>query len=207
MGKALFLITPLFLTIQNPNFNYKKYCHFDNFLLDYEGCHDSVFRAWSTCANASPLQAFSHAISRTKNNILRWRKSTRCNIEEEISNIEKESANVETLDYSSDVACHNTWLKALHNRHNALLHQNDIYWSQRAHVQWLQHGDENMATSTIRLKFVGTKTGSTTLKILLVCSIPLRLTLKTIPKIIFKIFGPPLCLTRLILCFLLYLMT
>lgn len=112
--------SPLFLSIQNPISSSKKIFHFDNFWLDYEGCHNSVISAWSSNSYASPLQAFSHAISRTKSNILRWKKSGLCHIDIEIKNIQLEISMLEESTRPFQDSWHDTWLRALYNRFNAL---------------------------------------------------------------------------------------
>jgi hypothetical protein len=38
-----------------------------------------------------------------------------------------------------------------------LLEQEEIYWSQQSHANWLQHGDHNEAFSTILLQPVARK--------------------------------------------------
>lgn len=80
--RTIFDYCPLFLTAHNVTPNLRKSFHFDNLWHDYECYDDNVIKYWSSRSNASPMHLFTHAISRTKNNILRWRKSSHYHTEE-----------------------------------------------------------------------------------------------------------------------------
>lgn len=48
-------------------------------------------------------------------------------------------------------------LRALHNRHNALLRQNSLKWAQRARLMWVQNGDLNSSFFTTVSISIGIK--------------------------------------------------
>lgn len=92
--------SPLFLNVRNSSKFSNNIFRFENIWLNYEGCHDSVFRAWSDDSSASPMHSFMHSISCTKHNILRWKRSGLCHIDKEISNIQGEIKRLEIVDAS-----------------------------------------------------------------------------------------------------------
>lgn len=78
-------------------------------------------KAWFSHSSTSPMQAFVYAVSSTKNNLIRWKRSTRFHIEKKIRNIEKEIAKLDDPSLSSNDPWKHIWLRALQNRHDALL--------------------------------------------------------------------------------------
>ena len=87
--------SPLFLKAHNFVTNSIKVFRFDNFWLDYEGCHDSILRAWSCHNNNDPLHFFSHAVTRTKRNLLKWRSMSLSHLDKELQKIKAEISSVE----------------------------------------------------------------------------------------------------------------
>lgn len=44
--------------------------HFDNFLLNYIGCHTAIRNAWNFTPHGNPMHAFLHLISHTRSNLI-----------------------------------------------------------------------------------------------------------------------------------------
>lgn len=109
-----------------------KIFHFDSFLLYYEGCHNCVTKAWTNANNTNPLLSFSQCVTHTRANIIKWKYAGLRPINLELSNINQEIARMEAIDPSSSDTWTDLWLRSLYIRHNALLCQNSLYWSQRA---------------------------------------------------------------------------
>lgn len=65
---------PLLLTMSSHNPNFYKVFHFENYWLDHIGCLEAVREAWSFSPNGNPMHIFSHLISRTRRNILSWKR-------------------------------------------------------------------------------------------------------------------------------------
>lgn len=103
--------------------------------------------------SASPMNSFMHSISHTKANILRRGKTGRSHSDDELKNIQAEIGKIEKKDAITHDDQHATWLRALDNRRNALLRQQNIYWGQRAKLQWMTKDITTLVTSTTQLKF------------------------------------------------------
>lgn len=73
--------SPLFLTTYSHPFNKTKIFRFENFWLEYEDCHNSVFKAWNIYSSSSPMQVISHSFYPTKSNFIRWRKTSMSTID------------------------------------------------------------------------------------------------------------------------------
>lgn len=89
------------------------------------------------------MQPFSHAISRTRFNILSWKKSGLCHIDIELNNIQLEISKLEDPAGLARDSWHSIWLRALHNRYNALSKQQSIFWGQHAKLLWMNKVDLN----------------------------------------------------------------
>lgn len=61
---------PLLLTLTHRISLKKKVFRFDNFWLDYIGCHDAVREAWNFKPHSNPMHAFSYLISRARSKII-----------------------------------------------------------------------------------------------------------------------------------------
>lgn len=61
-----------------------------------------------------------------------------------------------------DETWYSTWVRALHNHHNALLHQNATCWGQRAKAQWLNNGDQNSSyfQNSVKIRHHRNKVGN-----------------------------------------------
>lgn len=95
---------PFFLTIRDSQHSKAKVFHFDNYWLDYEGCHNSVLKAWNINSSSSHLQAILHSITCTKNNLLKLRYAGLSSIDSELQNIESEITSIEeTMSTSSNM--------------------------------------------------------------------------------------------------------
>lgn len=75
-----------------------------------KGVNNSVINAWNVDSQASPMHFFIHSVSRTKQNLLRWRFLGICHIDNEIFNIEKETINIEDINFTSNASWRATWL-------------------------------------------------------------------------------------------------
>lgn len=91
----------LLLKISSHFGNAHKIFRFENFWLDYIGCHEAVKTAWSCLPNGNPMHAFSHLISRTRYNINAWKLVGLSPLDSESNNTE---AVITTLEYS-DSTC------------------------------------------------------------------------------------------------------
>lgn len=89
------------------------------------------------------MLSFSHSISLTRKNLLRWKSFGAHPLDQEIKNIEKELQIVEAAAGFYSDPWLQIWFRALSNRYSALLRLNSIYWGQRARMLWLSEGDRN----------------------------------------------------------------
>lgn len=130
----------MFLSAHSYSSNKNKIFHFNNFLLYYDGCHNSGIIAWNIYTSSSFIHAFSHSISWTKSNLIRWRSFGLHSINAEIQNLKVEINNIESLEASSpdlgfkrgsDPSAIDTMLSYVRM----------LFLAQRAKMQWLNKGD------------------------------------------------------------------
>ncbi|XP_039138752.1 uncharacterized protein LOC120276083 [Dioscorea cayenensis subsp. rotundata] len=132
---------PLLLIIRYINSYTRSPFHFNNYWLDYVGCHLAVRRAWEFSTNGNPLHSFTHILSHSRSNILNWCKTGLTNLDTGIRCTENIISTLEladSLDAESQVH-----LEEMYARYSALEKQNTKKWAQRAHLNWVCDGDNN----------------------------------------------------------------
>lgn len=132
---------PLLITINLSNGHFRCPFHFNNFWLDYVGCHSAVRRAWDFSPNGNPLHSFTHLLSRSRANILNWCKASLTNLVSDIRNTENIISYVELSD-SLDVGSQ-IYLVEMYAKYATLERQNANKWAQRTHMAWVCDGDTN----------------------------------------------------------------
>lgn len=113
----------LLSAFNTPSLSKNIFC-FDNFWLDYEGCHNNVISAWANVSSSSsPLHSFMHSISRTKFNLCRWKKMSLSHLDKELNSIQGGINKVEQENASQLDDWHATRPRALYNHHKMLIRQ------------------------------------------------------------------------------------
>ncbi|KAJ0975083.1 hypothetical protein J5N97_017048 [Dioscorea zingiberensis] len=136
--------SPLFLNAKffcQPKY---KVFRFENYWFDYEKCHQNVYKAWSCSTNGSPMHAFNHHISKTRDYLAKWKAKGISSLDRDIGKTKEEITHLESLEASSIFFnLSSLVLRGLYSKHSALLRQNAIKWAQRARLMWLRNGDYN----------------------------------------------------------------
>lgn len=117
----------LLLDVSSHIGNAYKVFRFDNFWLDYAGCHEAVRAAWSCSPNGNPMHAFSHFISRTRSNIISWKRFGLCPLDSDIKHTEVAIAYLETADIFGSEVFHD--LSGLYTKFASLQHLNSLKWA------------------------------------------------------------------------------
>lgn len=121
----------------------KIFC-FDNYWMDYLGCHMTVMKAWNTYPNGTPMNALTYSVARTKYQLIHWRTTGMSSLDTELQKVEQDINHLENMDSSSDLQNnHGQDLNLLYGKHASLLKQNSTRWAQRARLLWLKDGDLN----------------------------------------------------------------
>ncbi|XP_039145509.1 uncharacterized protein LOC120282722 [Dioscorea cayenensis subsp. rotundata] len=92
--------SPLLMTLVPRNVGKKKIFRFENFWLEYLGCHVSVRKAWNFVPHSNPMQGVSHLLSRTRDFLLDWKNKGLHPIEVGIEKLEKSIMEAEGKDGS-----------------------------------------------------------------------------------------------------------
>ncbi|XP_039130949.1 uncharacterized protein LOC120267377 [Dioscorea cayenensis subsp. rotundata] len=127
---------PLLLIIRFANSYSRSPFRFNNYWLDYVGCHLAVRRAWEFSPNGNPLHSFTHLLSRSHSNILNWCKTGLTNLDSDIRSIENVISTLELAD-SLDVESQ-VHLEEMYARYPSLKRQNTKKWAQRAYLNWVR---------------------------------------------------------------------
>lgn len=93
--------SPLLLMISPRVLNKKKIFRFENFWLDYLGCHSVVREAWHFKPHSNPMHAVSHLIARTRSMLLEWKSKGLDPLESDIDKLEASILEAGTKDGSS----------------------------------------------------------------------------------------------------------
>lgn len=107
---------------------------FDDYWLDYIGCHEAV-------KNAFRLTAFTHLLSRSHSNIIIWR-STALNLID-FALIETELTITVAENLNIFLPSNHSLLIYFYDKFLALQRQNSIKWAQHSHLIWVCNGDRN----------------------------------------------------------------
>lgn len=134
---------PLLLNVSSHIGNAHKVFRFENYWLDYIGCHEAVKAAWSCSPNGNPMHVFSHFISRTRYNIISWNRTSLSPLDSDIKNTEAAIVTLETADISGFEVFND--LSGLYSKFASLQRQNFLLWAQLAHLLWVEDGDRNTA--------------------------------------------------------------
>lgn len=135
---------PVLLTLTTFVSNKKKVFQFDNFWLEYIGCHYAVTEAWNFSPHSNTMNAFSRLISHARSIIISWKNWDLNSIETNINRLEKEILETEALETMNDTDSNSSIiLYPLYNKLVALQRQNSFKWAQWARLMWVQSGDQN----------------------------------------------------------------
>lgn len=131
---------PLFLSSSPFLTNSKHIFRFDNSWIDFLGYHNVVCDAWNCNPHGNPMHAFSHLLSCTCSNLLKWRRQGINKAESDLMNIEAEISNLENSYFN---LISQFLLMDHYTNLSTLQHQCNIKWAQRAHLMWIKDGDKN----------------------------------------------------------------
>lgn len=112
---------PLLLTVSSHN-SHKKTFYFDNYWLEYIGCHSAIREAWDFIPHSNSMHAFFHLLTRARSKLLSWQASGLNSLETNINKLNLEILDVETNNGIRDTT--NRDLTALYNHLSALHRQN-----------------------------------------------------------------------------------
>lgn len=90
---------PLLLTLTPHIIWNKKVFRFDNFWLEYIGCHYALRNAWNFIPHSNPMHAFTHFISHAKSNLISWKKRSLNSIESNINRLDLEILKAEAHEF------------------------------------------------------------------------------------------------------------
>ncbi|KAJ0964066.1 hypothetical protein J5N97_029188 [Dioscorea zingiberensis] len=136
--------SPIFLKAKLYDNHKKHVFRFENYWLEHENCHLNVNRAWNSRTRATPMHALDHLLAKTRKYLIKWKAKGLSQIEKDISKTAKQITFLESLESTHQYTeLDNLALRALYNKHSALLRQNSIKWAQRAKLLWLRNGDYN----------------------------------------------------------------
>lgn len=159
--------------------------------LDYEDCHHCVVNAWSRPTVDSSTKSFTRDIIDTKRFLLRWRKSSKCHIEEEITNIENEILSG-TIRPPCWMRIGNPFGSELFKTIMRLSFARNLFIrvKERRHSS-LSMGIQILVFSTTLSRCVGIRIRLPVSRTIRVTSSPLNVILKLVLRIFIKTFGPP----------------
>lgn len=86
---------PLLLTVSSHN-SHKKTFYFDNYWLEYIGCHSAIREAWDFIPHSNSMHAFFHLLTRARSKLLSWQASGLNSLETNINKLDLEILDVET---------------------------------------------------------------------------------------------------------------
>ncbi|XP_039130816.1 uncharacterized protein LOC120267185 [Dioscorea cayenensis subsp. rotundata] len=132
---------PLLVTVNLSNSHIRSPFRFNNYWLDYVGCHSVVRRAWAFSPNGTPMHAFTHLLFRLRANILNWCKEGLTNLDMDIKNTESIISSLEMFVAFDDGT--QGLLEEMYAKYAMLEKQNTNKWAQRAHLAWVCDGDTN----------------------------------------------------------------
>lgn len=126
--------------------------------MDHPECHRIVNQVWNSKANSNPLHAFSHLVAHTRSRLISWRSSGMHLLDRDILETGRKIEALENADILDNSQTYDpSHLRALHNRHNAILRQNSLKWAQHARLMWVQNGDLNSSFFTTVSISIGIK--------------------------------------------------
>lgn len=94
---------PLLLTISPRNFQKMKIFRFDNFWLDYLGCHSTLREAWNFKPHSNLMHAFTHLIACAISKLISWHIGGLNSLDTNISRLELEFLDAENLDALNNI--------------------------------------------------------------------------------------------------------
>lgn len=100
-----------------------------------------VKTAWSCSPNGNPMHAFSHFISRTRYNIITWKRNGLSPFDSEINNTETAITTLEYVDVTDPDVFNE--LSDLYAKFASLQCLVSLCWAQRAYLLWMDSGDHN----------------------------------------------------------------
>ncbi|KAJ0961508.1 hypothetical protein J5N97_002012 [Dioscorea zingiberensis] len=92
--------SPMFLIAKFFNHKKQRVFRFEDFWFGYDKCHKAVARAWEFKPNTTPMHAFSHLLSRTKNYLAHWRKNGLTPLDAAIGKTEEDISYIESIESS-----------------------------------------------------------------------------------------------------------
>ncbi|KAJ0976534.1 hypothetical protein J5N97_012008 [Dioscorea zingiberensis] len=135
--------SPILLTAKFYEYHYRKIFRFENYWLEHENCHQTVSKAWNFRPNSTPMHAFNHLLNRTRKSLTKWKEKGLSPIDKDIAKTEEQITYLESIEATSQYSeLDSIALRALYNKHTALMRQNSIK-AQRAKLMWLKNGDYN----------------------------------------------------------------
>ncbi|XP_039118470.1 uncharacterized protein LOC120254421 [Dioscorea cayenensis subsp. rotundata] len=143
--------SPLFLSASFLPFHKKNVFRFENFWLDFLGCHNAVLTAWNFNPHGNPMHSFSHLLSRVRSNLISWSHKGVNNIDSALIHTESEIHHLEQSDSNPNIFAilmeHYAKLSTLQLQYNTKC-------AQRARLLWLKDGDKNtnFFHNTIRIR-------------------------------------------------------
>ncbi|XP_027086455.2 uncharacterized protein [Coffea arabica] len=117
----------------------KRRFAFDKRWIMQEGVGEVIREAWGKEHQGSRLYRVQSKIKQVRMNLLHWSKNLNLNSKKQIEQIKKEIKEVRDRQCSED----RTKIVGLKRKLVEAYKREEIYWSQKARVKWLQEGDKN----------------------------------------------------------------
>lgn len=121
------------------NYFNRSIFRFENYWLDYVGCHHAIRSSWEFTPHGSPMHAFSHSIAHTRIKHKAWCASSLSSLDFDLINTENAITSLKIFD--SPTAANLSHLEELYAKFTAIQRQNSSKWSQQARMQWVCDGN------------------------------------------------------------------
>lgn len=125
-------------TIQNEGRKRRRFS-FDKRWISKPGVEDIIRNAWTPDCFGSPIHQVASKIKRCRLALLNWSRQGQSN---SAVRIQKLKAEMEELRGQEGQRDWDRWYRIKEQLDNAYIDE-ELFWSQKARVQWLQEGDKN----------------------------------------------------------------